>query len=58
MSAATEHDPFDNRWFVKSKSTQRIDALVALTMAVGVAISGSGAGFKSYLESSEMMVVY
>lgn len=37
MSAALEQDPFDNRWFSKRKATNRIDALVALAMAVGVA---------------------
>lgn len=42
MSAATETDPFDNRWFSKRKATNRIDALVALAMAVGVATSGEG----------------
>jgi phage terminase large subunit-like protein len=37
MSAAVEHDPFDNRWFSKRRAVNRIDALVALTMAVGAA---------------------
>lgn len=39
MSAAMEHDPFDNRWFSKRKAVNRIDPLVALTMAVGAATS-------------------
>lgn len=38
MSAATESDPFNNRWFSKIKATNRIDALIALTMAVGAAV--------------------
>ena len=42
MSAATEADPFDNRWFSKRKATQRIDPLVALAMAVGAATSSPG----------------
>ena len=42
MSAAVEHDAFDNRWFSKAKATQRIDALVALAMAVGAATSARG----------------
>lgn len=42
MSAAMEHDPFDNRWFSKRRAVNRIDALVALTMAVGAATSTSG----------------
>lgn len=40
MSAAIERDPFDNRWFSKRKATNRIDAVVALAMAVGAATSG------------------
>lgn len=39
MSATIEMDPFANRWFSKRKAVNRIDALVALTMAVGVAES-------------------
>lgn len=40
MSAVVDDkDPFGNRWFVKSKSTNRIDAAVALAMAVGAAVS-------------------
>lgn len=37
MSAAIETDPFANRWFSKRRAVNRIDALVALTMAVGAA---------------------
>jgi phage terminase large subunit-like protein len=37
MSATVERDPFDNRWFSKRKAVNRIDALVALAMAVGAA---------------------
>lgn len=37
MSAVIERDPFDNRWFSKRKATNRIDAVVALAMAVGAA---------------------
>ncbi len=37
MSAAIEEDAFGNRWFSKRKATNRIDAIVALAMAVGVA---------------------
>lgn len=43
MSAATENDPFGNFWFSKRKATNRIDALVALAMAVGAATSGEKA---------------
>lgn len=37
MGAAIETDAFDNRWFSKRKATVRIDALIALVMAVGLA---------------------
>jgi phage terminase large subunit-like protein len=37
MSAAIEPDPLDNTSFSKRKATNRIDALIALTMAVGAA---------------------
>lgn len=40
MSAAIEHDAFDNRWFSKRRAVNRIDALVALAMAVGQAAKG------------------
>ncbi len=40
MSAVTEEDPFGNSWFSKRKATNRIDALVALAMAIGAATSG------------------
>ncbi|WP_322046056.1 terminase large subunit [Paraburkholderia sp. J67] len=38
-SAVTETDPKNNRVFNKRKATGRIDGLVALTMAVGLALS-------------------
>jgi len=37
MSAVITTDAFDNGWFEKRKATNRIDALVALAMAVGAA---------------------
>ena len=40
MSAAVERDAFDNRWFSKRRAVNRIDALVALAMAVGQAAKG------------------
>ena len=47
MSAATENDPFGNFWFSKRKATNRIDALVALAMAVGAATAGQAPVVKS-----------
>lgn len=43
MSATTEQDAFDNRWFSKRKAVNRIDALVAIAMAVGAALRGDPA---------------
>jgi phage terminase large subunit-like protein len=40
MSAALETDAFENAWFSKRKATNRIDAVVALAMAVGSATQG------------------
>lgn len=37
MSAVTETDAFDNSWLSKRKATNRIDAAVALCIAVGAA---------------------
>jgi phage terminase large subunit-like protein len=37
MSAGLESDPFGNAWFSKRKAVNRIDALIALAMAVGAA---------------------
>jgi phage terminase large subunit-like protein len=45
MGAETEHGPFGNFWFSKRKSKNRIDALVALAMAVGAATANSDDGF-------------
>ena len=35
MSAAIEQDPFGNKWLSKRRAVNRIDAVVALAMAVG-----------------------
>jgi phage terminase large subunit-like protein len=48
MSAGMESDPFGNAWFSKRKATNRIDALVALAMAVGAATSGLETGGYTY----------
>lgn len=37
MSAGMESDPFGNAWFSKRRAVNRIDALIALAMAVGAA---------------------
>lgn len=56
MSAAVEHDPFDNRWFSKRRAVNRIDALVALTMAVGAAV-GAPAPMPSVYERRGMLMI-
>jgi phage terminase large subunit-like protein len=38
MGATFDRDPNDNRWFVKQKASVRIDAAVALAMAIGAAV--------------------
>lgn len=52
MSAATENDPFGNFWFSKRKATNRIDALVALAMAVGAATSRQAPDAMRLLEAA------
>jgi phage terminase large subunit-like protein len=37
MSAVTDEDRWDNKWLAKAKSVNKIDAAVAMTMAVGAA---------------------
>ena len=37
MSAVTEQDKWDNRWLAKARSVNKIDAAVALCMAIGAA---------------------
>jgi phage terminase large subunit-like protein len=56
MSAATEADPFDNRWFSKRRATQRIDPLVSLAMAVGAATGMTGESASIY-ETRGLLVI-
>lgn len=57
LSAAVKGDDWDNTWFGKRESTQRIDALIALAMAVGLAyIKKLPAGKrKSYLAAGKVL---
>lgn len=48
MSAVTDQDRWGNYWLAKERSTQKIDAAVALAMAVGAAHSYEGAPPKNY----------
>jgi phage terminase large subunit-like protein len=54
MSAVMESDAFGNRWLSKRKATNRIDPVVALTMAVGVATASTGG---SYLETEDWLII-
>lgn len=42
MSAVPESDKWDNRWLAKSRSVNKIDAAVALCMAMGAATMSEG----------------
>lgn len=53
--AVSISDPAGNRKLDKSKSTGRIDGMVALAMAVAIESSGGEAVTKSYLETEEMV---
>lgn len=43
-AATTEDDPWGNRWLSKRRATNRIDALIALCMALGAAMMKSSGG--------------
>ena len=52
MSAVIEEDKWGNHWLAKTRSTNKIDAAIALAMALGAAsISEEGAGLNDYLRS-------
>ena len=55
MSGTIEEDAFNNRWFSKRKATNRIDALVALTMCAGAAGEGIDGG--SAYEKKELLLL-
>jgi phage terminase large subunit-like protein len=57
MSAATENDPYGNFWFSKRKATNRIDALVALAMAVGAATASNAPEPGSYMRTASELLV-
>ena len=56
MSAAIERDPFDNRWFSKRRAVNRIDALVALAMAVGAATMNGSIESRSIYDTRDLLV--
>lgn len=48
MSAVTDKDRWGNYWLAKERATNKIDAAVALNMAIGAAHAYEGAPSKSY----------
>jgi phage terminase large subunit-like protein len=52
MSAVTDEDRWENRWLAKDRAAQKIDAAVALAMAIGVAMAmPTSNGIDSWLGS-------
>lgn len=48
MSAVTEEDKWGNHWLAKTRSLNKIDAAVALCMAIGAASTGAPDAGKKY----------
>ncbi|MCS3690936.1 terminase large subunit [Bradyrhizobium elkanii] len=57
MSAVTEKDRWENYWLSKERAVNKIDAAVALAMAVGAAISYEGGSRMSAYETRPLLVV-
>jgi phage terminase large subunit-like protein len=57
MSAVTETDPWGNYWLSKERAVNKIDAAVALCMAVGVLLNTSPDGGNSHYESHDLLVI-
>lgn len=58
ISAVTDRDRWGNYWLAKERSTRKIDAAIALAMAVGAAHAYEGAmASQSYLESGGMVFI-
>ena len=51
MSAVTESDRWGNYWLSKDKASQKIDAAIALAMAVGAAHAYETTSGKSFWEA-------
>jgi phage terminase large subunit-like protein len=51
MSAVTDEDRWDNRWLAKERATNKIDAAVALCMAMGAAMAVTGPNIDDWLAS-------
>lgn len=58
MSSAIEEDAFGNRWFSKRKATNRIDAVVAVAMAIGVATAEWDGEFGSVYTGERGLIAF
>lgn len=56
MSAVTEEDRWENRWLSKARAVNKIDAAVALCMAVGAAVQNADSGTSVYEERGILML--
>jgi phage terminase large subunit-like protein len=53
MSAVIEEDKWGNHWLAKTRSLNKIDAAVALAMAIGAAqTTGNDAAFDEFLRNA------
>lgn len=57
MSAVTETDPWGNYWLSKERAVNKIDAAVALCMAIGVLLNTSPDGGNSHYESHDLLII-
>jgi phage terminase large subunit-like protein len=57
MSAVTEKDRWENYWLSKERAVNKIDAAVALAMAVGAALSYDGGLVTSAYETRPLLMV-
>lgn len=57
LSVVLERDAYDNAWFAKRKSTQRIDPAVALAMGIGIAYAKLPKPTGSYIDTGEVLIV-
>lgn len=57
MSAVTDEDRWENRWLAKERATNKIDAAVALCMAVGTALAMGMSTRASVYEERGLLVL-
>jgi phage terminase large subunit-like protein len=57
MSAVIEADPWGNYWLSKERAANKIDAAIALCMAIGVLINTDPDGGMSHYEKSDLLII-